>query len=285
MSKYLIFNFLLVLFIVNCPISVSVSKDLTKNDPPKYNPTSTIFSKPSTGISFADQDINFKNIKFRLTITRVNLKKRSVRIVSSHSLALKNDSNSHLGGYNLSEYQKLTNSPLVLSGGYLSSWQPALPLGLVKVNGVQANRPHLSWLVDGLFCTNGKEVIIDKYSSIEQTRNWLDCLQAGPLLIKDGKIIIAVNDKNEKLLRSKQEQAFIGYDDHNHCFLGVTSKMTLLNIIDFLRSSHENGGLGCTNAIRLSGHVTAGLILILPDGKVIEGGNKKVLLPNAIFVK
>ena len=189
MSKYLIFNFLLVLFIVNCPISVSVSKDLTKNDPPKYNPTSTIFSKPSTGISFADQDINFKNIKFRLTITRVNLKKRSVRIVSSHSLALKNDSNSHLGGYNLSEYQKLTNSPLVLSGGYLSSWQPALPLGLVKVNGVQANRPHLSWLVDGLFCTNGKEVIIDKYSSIEQTRNWLDCLQAGPLLIKDGKII------------------------------------------------------------------------------------------------
>jgi uncharacterized protein YigE (DUF2233 family) len=86
-----------------------------------------------------------------------------------------------------------------------------------------------------------------------------DCLQAGPLLIRNGK---AFNDSSisqhkgyQRLAVSKQEQSFVCIRRDGEVVLGVSDKMNLATLVDSLLRPE----IGCIDAMRLTGQATAGL--------------------------
>jgi uncharacterized protein YigE (DUF2233 family) len=147
---------------------------------------------------------------------------------------------------------------LVISGGYMSSFSPPRPLGLVKVDGKQIGSPHTSWLGTGMFCTDGRQVKIAPFGQLSSNNTFTDCIQSGPLLISDG-IVRYDNDKEigageEKLVSSVQEQAFICIDSNYKVKLGVSDPIRLDEFSRFLSTK-----LNCQDALRLTGQRTAGL--------------------------
>ena len=145
-----------------------------------------------------------------------------------------------------------------ISGGYLSSFSPPTPLGLVKSNGVLVSRPHDSWLVEGLYCENGSEAVIVKWQEENDLSSFRDCLQAGPILLLGGKqpqdVPSVESTGYKKLAYSVQEQAFLCTLIGKRVALGITSETNLPALVDFLRDK-----VGCIDAIRLTGKETAGL--------------------------
>jgi hypothetical protein len=184
------------------------------------------------------------------------------------------------GGYTLAEFAEIFDANAVLSGGYLSSFAPPLPLGLVKSAGTLLNRPHVSWLLNGLICVGPSQLQIEPYSNLEQAAKCQDSLQAGQLLIQNGKKVLAVNDRNTKLVNVVQERAFVCTDTGHRVIIGVTAKVREMPLADVLLSQPFH----CVDAISLSGQMTAGILLpsIGVNGTM---GSTDFPLPNAIIVR
>jgi hypothetical protein len=171
------------------------------------------------------------------------------------------------------------HTPLVLlSGGYLQSFSPPQALGFVKIAGNQLNPFHRSWLLPGLFCTDGAEWVIEAIADPDTANQYSDCLQAGPFLVQQGrdryKTMDNVADAEKKLAFSVQEQAFVCLTREEQAILGYSSPMRADRLSALLLDK-----LGCRDALRLSGHVTAGFWL---DGEL--HGNTEIPLTNAIAV-
>jgi hypothetical protein len=166
----------------------------------------------------------------------------------------------------------------MLSGGYLQSFAPPRSLGYLKVAGDELNRPHKSWLVAGVFCTGGLQWTIEPFGDPAEMDGYPDCLQTGPFLVRDGedryRDLERISASERKLVQSNSEQVFICLTAESHALLGYTTKMTGNELSSFAVEQ-----LGCVDALRLSGHVTAGLWL---DGKIY--GNSEIPLTNAIAV-
>ena len=161
-------------------------------------------------------------------------------------------------GLSLEDYRNLYHATAVLSGGYLASFAPPSPLGLVKSNGVIVSRPHHTWLTDAIFCSNVEKATIQQWTDDFDLAHFRDCLQAGPLLLSKGNPPDNVGSTQvagyQKLANSIQEQAFLCTLNDNQMALGITDQMELATLVDFLRDR-----VGCMDAIRLTGRETAGL--------------------------
>jgi hypothetical protein len=133
-----------------------------------------------------------------------------------------------------------------------------------------------------LCVTNGQKIEIREYSGGNiPIKNGTDCLQAGPLLVKEQKIVFGienVSDEARKLLDSVQNQSFVCVDRKGDVIVGVSERMTLLALLPSLVNDLGNGGLGCETGMRLTGSITAGLLV---DRELIIGSND-VLLPNVL---
>lgn len=184
------------------------------------------------------------------------------------------------GGYTLAEFAKDFNASVVISGGYMNSFAPPVPLGLVKSAGVVLNGPHNSWLFNGLICVAQTQVQIEPYSNVDQTIKCRDSLQAGQLLVQNGRKVLVVDDRNNKLINVSQERAFVCTDAGHRVIMGVTGKMEEMPLADLLLRPPFN----CVDAISLSGQATAG-ILILNIGANGQLGSTGSPLPNAIIVE
>ncbi len=176
----------------------------------------------------------------------------------------------------LGDYIGEQNARIVVSGGYMSSFSPPKALGLVKVGGRQISSPHTTWLGAGMVCTDGRQVRISKYDE-RKSSSLPDCLQSGPLLVVGGKVEYPKSDIDhgeKKLVNSKQNQAFICIDKEKNIKLGISDQITLDKFSTFLED-----GLHCLDALRLTGHFTAGLQI---DRDLY--GNDKYPLPSVIAV-
>lgn len=164
-------------------------------------------------------------------------------------------------GFFLRDYLRISAAAAVLSGGYLASFSPPEPLGFIKSNEVVANSPHNSWLTEGVFCSRVGQARIEQIRTSEDYATYRDCLQAGPLLLIDGKPPVNTPSVEAfgfgKLKGSKQEQAFVCTSADNQVVLGVTGKIDIPELVEFLGGDE----VGCVDALRLTGHATAGLTL------------------------
>jgi hypothetical protein len=187
-------------------------------------------------------------------------------------------------GYTLKEYAEKGDYRIVQSGGFLSSWSPPRPLGYVKANNKEFNKVHDSWLTQGVFCTRKKEFKIEKYYSLSQFENWGNCLQAGPMIIQNHKIVLNTNRNTWFVTSDPHRQSFLCKNDNQQLIMGMIDNVKLTSFAPILTLPVAKGGLGCSDAVALTGKGIAGIYINMPNN-LISIGNVDVPLPNVIVVK
>ena len=157
----------------------------------------------------------------------------------------------------ISDYADKTGALALVSGGFLSSFSPPKELGAIVVNGKQISRPISTWLGTGMFCVKGNNYVITEFD-LGSAREFNDCVQAGPLFIRDGHIRYSesgdISADEEKLVKSNQMQSFVCTTDGKEFVIGVSTEM---HLDVFARVVREK--LRCANALKLTGYLTAGL--------------------------
>ena len=219
-----------------------------------------------------------------LDLVRVNTHQHPIKVVSS--LHRKS------AGHTILAYQEQHNAKVVLSGGFLKSFHPALPLGLVKSGGTLLNRPIFeSDLLNGLLIIrspNRRPDIVPFQWSERRIAGWADALQSGPLLVRRGRAVIFDISwrlaSERKLVEQYYTRAFIAIDQSGHFLLAITGKVSLPLLVDLLIRPASEGGLGCMDALNLSGGGSEGLVLKVGE-RDLALRTTDVRLPNAIVVQ
>ena len=163
----------------------------------------------------------------------------------------------------------------LISGGYLASYVPPEALGLVQIGGDRKSRPHRSWLTTAMLCAREGGSRILPFDA-RQARQWDDCLQAGPILVEGGTSRYPADDLpagEARLAAGTHVTGFVCIDRADALVMGLTSAATLDELGPALVE-----GLGCVEAMRLTGSETAGLYV---SGTGLLGENR-VGLPSAI---
>jgi hypothetical protein len=165
---------------------------------------------------------------------------------------------------------------IALSGGYMSSFSPPIPLGYLRSEGMNFGEKHESWLTAGVFCVNSEKAEIREMKSASMIEG--DCLQAGPIIVRNGinrySATAGISIDELRLVNSVQEQAFVCINMADEIILGISEPIGLREF-----SSILVGDVGCVDALRLSGQNSAGLAL---TGRVL--GSRELPLHNAIGV-
>jgi Phosphodiester glycosidase len=243
------------------------------------------------GIEVLEGVVTLESKPVRVLAARVQPRSRTLAVVtraSRTSLRLSPGtdafatSEASLAGYSLTDYQEVFSAHVVLSGGYLSSFTPPLPMGFVKTRGIVINRPHKSWLFNGLICITPKTFLIEQYKDQHQADGCTDSLQTGQLLALGGENVLTLTEENRALVNSVQQRAFVCTDSERRVILGVTGKTTELPLATMLVA--KGTPFHCIDAISLSGQITAGL-LIRGDNQSVHLGSIDIPLPNAILAR
>jgi len=218
---------------------------------------------------------------------RVSLDKFDVRVLAarvplfeSAQQSLKSNPERLASGYSLQDYLRRYRALAVLSGGYIDSYSPPTPLGVVRSNGYQVSPIHQSWLVDGFFCSKPGHAEITKVDMDPLRRTFSDCVQSGPVLLLGNK---KINDSSREQLENYKkfanlpyERTFVCLKGDREALLGITGKIELPKLISALQQQPE---FSCTDAIGLTGGSSAGLRI---GNKLF--GKDEFLYPSVIAV-
>jgi hypothetical protein len=211
------------------------------------------------------------------------------------------------GGSSLWDFYRDEEAAAVLTGGYLDSFVPATPTGLVISNGTIVNDAkavddaNKEPLLTGVLCFGqlgkGSSVAIKNYKAGDSLNEWRDCIQSGPLIVSQGedrddletldaslagRITDASKERQSGFVSGLYERAFALKNHSGQLVLGVTSPASLFSLRYLLKEPADHGGFAAVDAILLTGWRTAGLIVSAPDPVVF--GHPSTLLPNAIVV-
>jgi hypothetical protein len=249
---------------------------------------STLLPVIDKGVFSADRDFN---------IRYVALTPRTDKI----ELALPKSAQS--GGSTLWDFWRDEKADVAFTGGFLDSYFPATPAGLVKYNGnVLNDAKYDDPVLTGVICFNDAGLIsIAPFEGNDSAEGWESCVQSGPLLALGGRIYddLAVVDArfNDRATEARRrrlaegklslsqpsyERAFIASTRRGQVLLAVTSPASLFAIRSFALMDEERGGLGALDVINMTGWTMAGLVVSASDP--IVAGNPSTLLPNAIVV-
>ena len=89
-------------------------------------------------------------------------------------------------GDTLIGFQSRYKAIAAISGGFVKSYYPPIPLGMVKHEGTVLNRGVKTDLLTGILLAKGNKISIVPYSQDQCNSAWSECLQAGPLLASGG---------------------------------------------------------------------------------------------------
>jgi exopolysaccharide biosynthesis protein len=179
-----------------------------------------------------------------------------------------------------------------ISGGYLKSFYPPLPTGLVQVRGrlISARVPD-DTVVNGTVVVRASGSIAIyplSQASRDSLARWSECIQAGPILVSGGRPAlppaIAPASRLGVMATRAFSRAFIATDRSGRVVLGRCESARLPELADFLARPIGTGGLGCTEAINLSGGGSEG-ILIKSGPLEVSAGDIDVYLPNAFIAR
>jgi len=201
--------------------------------------------------------------------------------------------NSESGGASLLRFKfDADNSLAVFTGGFLDTYSPVTPAGLVYHEKKIRNEPSSKDpVMKAVVCYSADErwpVTIIDAGAFSEGQAKGDCIQTGPFLVKGGEANIDLDAVDAALnfpfSRKAFDRAFILVDSHGDVVVGITSRISLFSLREVLRQSEQAKGFAAVTAVALSGTRTAGLV-VDGEGNDTIAGNVKTLLPNAVIVK
>jgi len=236
------------------------------------------FTVVEPGLEFIDTTVQLQDGKpLRLSVVRVMPNRLSVRLAATPDPSQ--------GGLSLTDFERKHQARAVLSGGFLKSFYPAVPLGFIKVGGETLNRWVDTPLLNGVVWLGPEGATITSALADKGVQRAADGLQTGPVLVSKGQVDARLKSVSERkadqLIRGSFERAFIGVDDHRRILLGRSGPVALSMLGRFLAAPAEQGGLALRDVVNLSGSRSAGL-LVYPIKFSI--GDDAVQLHNAFVV-
>jgi Phosphodiester glycosidase len=130
-----------------------------------------------------------------------------------------------------------SGASVAISGGYLKTFAPPIPLGLLIANGGILNRLQSGKLLDAVVCFgDGGTRIYDIQDSADSDRVRMimnspgdnSCLQAGPLVVKDHVVVPESGRAPDKEWWVWEvERGFIGIDDAENIVMGIVEAVSM----------------------------------------------------------
>jgi hypothetical protein len=111
----------------------------------------------------------------------------------------------------LSDYYFSTGAIAAVSGGFIASFSPPVPLGAIFVDGRQVSLEISTWLGTGMFCDSKNKYYVGLYDS-GKAHLFADCIQAGPLFIQGGNL------RYDSEVNNQGELALVRRFKRNHLF-------------------------------------------------------------------
>ncbi len=241
------------------------------------------FTPDGISIKKFQQEIDGNIVSVSLIEADISKLINGIGIISPETISKHNNMAGYTG-LSLKEYAKIEEFRVVQSGGFLSSWSPPYPLGYVKIRGKEYNRHHNSWLTTGVFCTNGRDFSITEFASPSQFEKWISCIQAGPLVIKDSKVVLDTKRNTWFITGDRHRQSFICKKNGGRILMGIAEDVSLKSLADVMRKPENQNGFGCIDAVTLMSKGVSG-VLVNTETHQETFGNVDVPLPNAIVIK
>jgi hypothetical protein len=201
--------------------------------------------------------------------------------------------NSESGGSSLARFFVEQRPLAILNGGFLETYTPATPAGLLQIRGevINGSAPR-DQVASAVICFGQAEkpsalAIEPLIGSERLQKRYSDCLQAGPLLIYKGRqfddlMILDLDPSLKEFASVSAERSFIARNARGETILGVTAKTSLYALRAALLLGESDGGFGAIAAVGLTGRSTAGMIVA--GREPYTAGAVSKVLPNAIIV-
>ena len=151
------------------------------------------------------------------------------------------------------------NEDIAISGGFMSSLYPPLPIGFVKSSGVVTNRRHKNESFNGVICIDEHNVVIEHIDKLEGLESWPDCLQSAPLVLKDRVKSFDNGWFPERFSLDQHLRAFAAVDSSRQLILGIIESVSLDEMYDAILSVTLDEDVVIVDALNLSGGTSAGL--------------------------
>lgn len=192
-------------------------------------------------------------------------------------------------GDSVTTFQEHSQAAVVLSGGFLTSFYPPIPLGLVKHGQVLVNRAVGGDLLNGLLLVRAGKPTIQPFSGAGDVAGWDEALQSGPMLLNAGhsalpNVAEIRTPSTRQLIENEYARAFVATLPDDQFLLAVTGAVSLRALLDLLTRPEAQGGLACLDALNLGGGGSAG-VLVHAGTRQISSGNIQSYLANAILLK
>lgn len=212
---------------------------------------------------------------------------------ANYSFGLAMNSMSSSDGSSLSRFRLDEKAVAAFTGGFLETYSPARPAGLVQRRGAVLNDIQDDRVMKAVVCYSADGAtpvtIMDAHEFVkDRTRG--DCIQTGPFLVRNGKEATDFSALDESLpgrfpfSRKPFQRAFLLLDGRGAIVVGVASSISLFALRDLLLKPVQEGGFAARTAVALSGTRTAGLVVEL-KGKELGFGSTQTLLPNAVVIE
>ena len=230
------------------------------------------FEKLDPGLEVFQGQVNTSGGSASLTAVRASISMYSVGLLVAKQ---------ERDGDTLIEFQRQSNSSVLLSGGFLKSFFPAIPLGLVISKERVVNRSVSGDELTGILVLRDGVPAIRAFGGDRDVEKWQDALQSGPLLISDGRSQLPppgtkLLPSTQNLIEKQYNRAFVALLPDNRVLMGITGPITLPALVELLTQA-----FGSRSAVNLSGAGSAGL-LVRAGGRLVSVGSVETQLPNAI---
>ena len=218
--------------------------------------TAVAFTETEPGLAIADATITVGSGSIPFHMVQASLRRFRLAV----ALPPANEQ-----GDTLANFVTERNAVAALSGGFLKSFFPPIPLGLLKSRGKMVNRSTGGDLLNGVLAIRGPVVnILQAANFVDQS--WDDCLQSGPLLISDRQPVLPTRlntliPSTRTLISNAYVRAFIALSAPDQVVFGLTGPITLSQLADVLRRDRASGGLEVLAALNLGGADSAGLVV------------------------
>jgi hypothetical protein len=194
-----------------------------------------------------------------------------------------------VGGSTLRQFLAQEGAAIAFTGGYLRSFAPPQPTGYLMVDGVELS-PIVrdDRVVDAIVCLGRgtsalTSISVAPASRFQRKDGHEDCIQAGPLLIRDGSASYDLGRKDRLgRLSGDFERAFLMLKQDGRLILGVSSSASLKSVQEVLLAPEAEGGFAAAAAVILTGSTTAGMEVA--GGLGFSFGTTSTPLPNALLV-
>jgi hypothetical protein len=170
------------------------------------------------------------------------------------------------GGSSLREFLSDETATVAFTGGYLKSFSPPRPTGYLRIDGVDLNGlVRDDPIVNAILCFAREgpgltSVSLFAAKTFRSEDAGEDCVQAGPLLIAEGRVGYDLTRRDSgNRLSGEFERAFLAINRQGQVLLGVSSAVSLMLLRDVLLAPTTEGGFDAQAAVILSGATTAGM--------------------------